>query len=482
MLGQLDGIRSAGSNGESHAWQSDGERRERHRAGRHSKPVDLHLHGIGGDLHLHLCASTSSPSPRESSVEGRHNGVVPSVGPVVAGRAMSVLRRCRAVLRSALDAGTKPRVQEVIKHAHLSIPSSFHTSTHLHKDPKATNFDLKMTIPTREFGKTGEKVGCIGYGAMGLAAFYGEPVDQPTVNEVLSRCLEDGATFWDTSDVYSPMSSGKLGYNEGQIGEFFRTHPGSREKVFLCTKFIINLKDGKMELNGSREWCHQACSDSLARLGVDQIDLYYAHRPDPNTPVTTTVAAMKELKDAGKIRYIGVSEYNLEQLKAANEVVHIDALQIELSPWTPDVLTNGILDWCVRNNTALVAYSPLGRGFLTGQYKSVEDFEENDFRRYNPRFTGDNFAKNLELVDDIRKIASRKNATPGQIALAWLLQKSDAIIPIPGTKKEKYLIENNKAANVTLDKSEVDEIDAIINSFKVSGTRYGPEMMATVAF
>lgn len=340
-----------------------------------------------------------------------------------------------------------------------------------------------MTIPTREFGKTGEKVGCIGYGAMGLAAFYGEAAPQSTVDAIFDKCLADGVTHWDTADMYSPIGSTKLGYNEEQIGAYFKSHPDARKKVFLATKFVNRLKEsGERFMDGSPEWCHQACNDSLRRLGVDQIDLYYAHRPDPQVDVTKTVQAMKELKDQGKIRYIGVSEYNLEQLEAANKIAHIDAIQIEISPWTPEALTNGILEWSARNGTALVAYSPLGRGFITGQYRSVDDFEQNDFRRFNPRFQGENFKKNLELVDDIKKIAEKKGATAGQIALAWLLQKSPIILPIPGTKKEKYLEENNKAAEIKLTDEEVAEIDGIINSFKVSGTRYAKEMMSVCAF
>lgn len=340
-----------------------------------------------------------------------------------------------------------------------------------------------MPIPTREFGKTGEKVGCIGYGAMGLAAFYGEPAPQSTVDAIFDKCLADGVNFWDTADMYSPVKSGKLGYNEEQIGAYFKSHPEARSKVFLATKFVNRVKEnGERFMDGSPEWCHQACNDSLRRLGVDQIDLFYAHRPDPNVDVTETVKAMKELKDQGKIRYIGVSEYNLEQLEAANKVAHIDAIQIEISPWTPEALTNGILEWCLLNQTALIAYSPLGRGFLTGSYRSVEDFDKDDFRRFNPRFQGENFKKNLELVDDIKKIADKKGATAGQIALAWVLQKSPILIPIPGTKKEKYLEENNKAAEIKLTDEEVAEIDGVINSFKVSGTRYAPEMMKVCAF
>ncbi|KAJ1018381.1 hypothetical protein NDA18_006535 [Ustilago nuda] len=185
-------------------------------------------------------------------------------------------------------------------------------------------------------------------------------------------------------------------------------------------------------------------------------------------------------KEQGKVRYISVSEYRLEQLEAANKVIHIDALQIKLSPWAPEVLYNEILDWCVKNNNALVAYSPLGRDFLTGQYKSVWDFEEGDFRRYNPRFQGENFNKNLELVSDIRKFADKK-ATPGQNALAWVLQKSPKIFSIPGARKEKNLIDNNKAAHILLTNEEVAEMDGVINSFKISGQRYDADFIKTVA-
>lgn len=340
-----------------------------------------------------------------------------------------------------------------------------------------------MTITTRQFGKTGEKVGQVGYGAMGLAAFYGQPSDQKTVDEILEQCLKDGVDFWDTADMYTPLQTGKLGYNEEQIGTFFKTHPGTREKVFLATKFVNRIKpDGTRFMDGSRKWCLEACNDSLKRLGVDKIDLFYAHRPDPNVDVTETVGALKELKDQGKIRYIGVSEFNIDQLTRANEIAHIDAVQIEISPWTPEPLTNGILAWCEKNGTAVVAYSPLGRGFLTGQYKSIDDFDETDFRRYNPRFAGENFKKNLELVEDIKKIADKRNVTAGQVSLAWVLSKSPLIIPIPGTKKAKYLSENNKAADLSLSADEVREIDGIINSFKVSGARYPEQMMSSVAY
>jgi aryl-alcohol dehydrogenase-like predicted oxidoreductase len=287
----------------------------------------------------------------------------------------------------------------------------------------------------------------------------------------------------DTADMYSPVELKRLGFGEEQIGRFFKEYPEAREKVFLATKFV-NLYDenGERTMRGDREYCHSACEASLKRLGVDHIDLYYAHRVDPKVDVTETVGALKELKDAGKIRYIGVSEYNIDQLTRANKVAHIDALQIEFSPWTPDILNNGILKWCEENGTDVVAYSPLGRGFLTGQYKSIDDFEEGDFRRHNPRFEGENFKKNLVLVDDIKKIADKKGATAGQIALAWVSSKSKCIVPIPGTKKLKYLQENIGAASIDLSAEDIKEIDGIINSFKVSGTRYPGAQQSLVAF
>jgi len=337
------------------------------------------------------------------------------------------------------------------------------------------------TIPTRTIGSS--KVGSLGFGAMGLAAFYGKSSDQKTVNELLLECIKQGVTMIDTADIYSPLHLQRLGYNEEQIGQFFKDHPGSREKVFLATKFVNTWSpDGTMTQRGDREYCLSACDASLKRLGVDQIDLYYAHRPDPKVDVTETVGALKELKDAGKVKYIGVSEYNIDQLTRANKVVHIDALQIEFSPWTPDIVSNGILKWCEENGTDVVAYSPLGRGFLTGQYKSVEDFEEGDFRRYNPRFTGENFKKNLVLVDDIKKIAEKKGISAGQVALAWVLSKSERIIPIPGTKKIKYLKENIEGARIKLDADEIKEIDGVINSFQASGERYPAGMSGILAF
>ncbi|KAK0533140.1 hypothetical protein OC835_003107 [Tilletia horrida] len=332
-----------------------------------------------------------------------------------------------------------------------------------------------MTALIHTLGKAGETWPAVGLGAMGMAAFYGKASTQDRVDEVLSLAIEQGCTFWDTANVYS--KPGTLGDNERQIASFLRSHPGAREKVFIATKFGIRYaEDGSRTLDGSREWCHKACEGSLEALGVEQIDLYYIHRPADNVEIEETMQALKELKEAGKIRYIGVSEFNLEQLERAEKIVHIDAYQIEISPWTPEVLKNGLLEWCDKNGTATVAYSPLGRGFLTGKFQSPDDLEEGDFRKNNPRFQGENFTKNLELVREIKKLASKKGVTPAQITLAWVLSKSAHMFVIPGTTSPERLAENVGASKVTLSKEEEAEVDQIIDSFKASGERYGAGM------
>ncbi|KAE8216488.1 hypothetical protein CF327_g365 [Tilletia walkeri] len=332
-----------------------------------------------------------------------------------------------------------------------------------------------MASPLHEFSNSGKKLPAIGLGTMGMAAFYGTPSTQERVNEVLSRAIEKGCLFWDTANVYS--APGTLGDNERQIGSFFRSNPGAREKVFIASKFAIRYAaDGSRSIDGSREWCLEACKGSLEAIGIDQFDLYYIHRPSENAEIEETIGAMKELKDSGKIKYIGVSEFTVEQLERAEKVAHIDAFQIEISPWTPEVLTNGMLEWCEKNGTTVVAYSPLGRGFLTGRYNSPEDFEEGDFRRHNPRFQGENFSKNLELVRNIEKIASKKGCTSGQITLAWVLSKSAHMFVIPGTTNPERLVENIEAGKVELSPEESEEIDGVINSFKAAGSRYAPGM------
>ncbi|KAK0533138.1 hypothetical protein OC835_003105 [Tilletia horrida] len=356
-----------------------------------------------------------------------------------------------------------------------------------------------MTSLIHTLGKAGETWPAVGLGLMSLAATYGKASPQEHVDKLLSTAIEQGCTFWDTADIYS--KPGTLGDNERQVGAFLRSHPGAREKVFIATKFMTRYAaDGSASLDGSREWCHKACEGSLEALGVDQIDLYYNHRPADNVEIEETMQALKELKEAGKIRYIGVSEFSLEQLERAEKVVHIDAYQVEISPWTPEVLKNGLFEWCNKSEllliqcqtlwqlialtpivfptdgTATVAYSPLGRGFLTGKFQSPDDLEEGDWRRENPRFQGENFTKNLELVRKIETVASKKGVSPAQITLAWVLSKSAHMFVIPGTTSPERLAENVGAGKVRLSKAEEAEVDQIIDSFKASGERYGAGM------
>ncbi|KAK0526117.1 hypothetical protein OC834_004911 [Tilletia horrida] len=325
-----------------------------------------------------------------------------------------------------------------------------------------------MSIPQRELGNTGVKLPAIGYGAMGLAAFYGSPKTQDVADACFAEVIKQGVQMIDSSDIYTDFTSGKLGLNEEQIGSFLKRNPGAREKLFIATKFGFTPD---FSLHGDREYVLQACQASLDRLGIDQIDLYYHHRPSP-TDVAETAAALKELKESGKIKYIGVSEYTLEQLKRANEVVHIDAYQIEFSPFTPEILENGLADWCEKNGTAIIAYSPLGRGMLAKSVTKIEDLEEGDFRKDNERWTGENFKKNLELVDTLEEIGKKKGYTSGQVAIAWVLSKSKNIIPIPGSTRPERIAENVAGAKIQLTEEELKEINQIIASFKTSGARY----------
>ncbi|KAE8188053.1 hypothetical protein CF336_g6310 [Tilletia laevis] len=327
-----------------------------------------------------------------------------------------------------------------------------------------------MSIPSRELGNTGAKVAAIGYGAMGLAAFYGKPKPQSDIDACFNELIKQGVQMVDTSDIYTDFSTGKMSLNEEQIGRFLKANPGAREKLFIATKFAIGFSAAGRTINGDRDYVLKCCQDSLDRLGVDQIDLYYAHRPTED--IEETVKAMKELKDSGKIKYIGVSEYSLEQLESVNKIAHIDAYQIEASPFTPEIFENGLADWCEKNGTAIVAYSPLGRGFITRTVTSPEDFEEGDFRKDNPRFKGENFKKNLELVDALEHIGKAKGYTAGQIAIAWLLTKSDKLIPIPGSTRPERIAENVEGAKIQLTGEELKEINSIIDSFKVSGASF----------
>ena len=330
-------------------------------------------------------------------------------------------------------------------------------------------------LPTRPLGRNGPQVTALGFGAMGLSAFYGatEPDEQRFT--VLDRAHELGQTFWDSADVYMD--------NEDLIGKWF-AKTGKRSEIFLATKFANRVKpDGTREVRSDPDYVKEACAKSLQRLGVETIDLYYCHRVDRKTPIEKTVQAMKELKDEGKIKYLGLSEVSAETLRRAHAVHPIAAVQIEYSPFSLDIEDPQIalLKTCRELGVATVAYSPLGRGFVTGQYKSPDDFEEGDFRRNAPRFSRENFPKNLELVDKLAQVAQKKGCTTGQLTLAWLMKQGEDIIPIPGTKKIKYLEENLGALDVQLSDEEEREIRQAVEGAEVHGGRY-PEAYAASLF
>jgi len=309
---------------------------------------------------------------------------------------------------------------------------------------------------------------------MGLSAFYGKPEPDEVRFTVLDRAYELGQTNWDTADMY--------GDSEDLIGKWFK-RTGKRSEIFLATKFANKtLPGGGHAVDSSPEYCKEACAKSLERLGIDTIDLYYMHRTDRKTPIEKTIEAMVELKNEGKIKYLGLSEISSETLRRACKVHHIDAVQIEYSPFCIDIEDDKIalLKTCRELGVAIVAYSPLGRGFVTGQYTSPDDFEEGDFRKISPRFSKENFPNNLKLVDGIVKLAEKKRCTAGQLTLAWLLAQGDDIIPIPGTKKIKYLEENLGALDVKLSKEEVKEVRDLVESAEVHGSRYPEAMMVTL--
>jgi aryl-alcohol dehydrogenase-like predicted oxidoreductase len=321
-------------------------------------------------------------------------------------------------------------------------------------------------MQTRKLGSL--EVGAIGLGCMGMSAFYG-PRDDAESLATLDRALELGVTLFDTADIYGPHT------NEELLGKWLR---GKRDKVVVATKFgIVGSADpARRGINGKAEYVHQACDASLKRLGIDHIDLYYQHRVDPQTPIEETVGALAELVKAGKIRHIGMSEANAETLRRAAAVHPITALQSEYSLWTRDPEPE-VLPTCRELGIGLVAYSPLGRGFLTGEIKSPSDLAEDDWRRHNPRFQGDNFKKNLELVDEVRAMAAQKHASPAQLALAWVLARGDDIVPIPGTKRRRYLEDNLGALAIRL---TADEVGRLAKLQPAAGARYPTAMMGSV--
>ena len=324
---------------------------------------------------------------------------------------------------------------------------------------------------TRELGKSGLKVSALGLGCMGMSDFYG-PSDEEKSLDTLHHAVDIGVTFWDTSDMYG------LGHNEQLVGRALR---GMRDRVVVATKFgVIRGADGSfLGVDGSPDYVRRACDASLERLGVDHIDLYYQHRVDRKVPIEETVGAMAELVKEGKVRHLGLSEASADTLRRAATVHPIAALQTEYSLWSRDV-EDGILLACRELGVGFVAYSPLGRGFLTGKIQNLDDLSENDWRRTNPRFQGENLEKNLKLAERIREIAGEKGCTPAQLALAWILAQGRDIVPIPGTRSRERLEENAAACTVALSADDLAEIEKLLPPSLVAGLRYTEAAMAGV--
>lgn len=323
----------------------------------------------------------------------------------------------------------------------------------------------------RRLGKEGPEVSVIGLGCMGMSEFYGHAAESESI-ETIHKAFDSGISFFDTADMYGPYK------NEVLVGKALK---GFRKDIILATKFGIVRGDDPQSraINGKPEYVKSACDASLKRLGVDYIDLYYQHRVDKDTPIEDTIGAMADLVKEGKIRFLGLSEASADTIRRANKVHKITALQTEYSLWTRDPEVQ-ILATVRELGIGFVAYSPLGRGFLTGRFNSPDDFDDKDFRKYSPRFQGENFHKNLQLVEKVKEFAKKRGIKPAQLALAWVLSRGEDIVPIPGTTRVKHILENIKSAEIDLTQEDLDRIEEIFPMDAASGLRYPEKTMKSV--
>lgn len=319
-------------------------------------------------------------------------------------------------------------------------------------------------MKTRKLGRSGPEVSAIGLGCMGMAAFYGQPSDEGQATAVIHRALDLGVTFFDTAEMYGPHT------NEIQVGKALADR---RDRAFVATKFGIgyNADRTKLTVDGSPANVRRAIEGSLKRLGMDHVDLYYLHRVDPDTPIEETVGAMGELVKEGKVRFLGLSEAAAATLRRAHATHPITALQTEYSLWSRDP-EDELLATCDELGIGFVPYSPLGRGFLSGEIRSIDDLAPDDFRRSNPRFMGENFRRNLDLVEAVKAIAADKGVTAAQLALAWVLAQGEHLVPIPGTRRIRTLEENVEATGIALNDEDLRRIEAVFPKGAASGHRY----------